>query len=105
MTYSADLIELQVSDPWDLVTECGDAPIRGVLRDRSPDEARIELVRPVTIQGRTYASVLVRPRHFDQRLDALDVPVAVNATFLSETFEHGIAAIATLNLVQTSPRD
>jgi hypothetical protein len=38
-------------------------------------------------------------------LDALDVPVAVNATFLSETIEHGIAAIATLNLVQTSPRD
>jgi hypothetical protein len=96
MTEITGVVELQVSEPWDFVTACGGAPMRGTVERADSSEAVIRLERPVSYEGRDLHFATVRPRYEGHELDLQKAPVHVNATFREESSGKGVLAIGAL---------
>jgi hypothetical protein len=63
-------VDVTFTDPWDFVSDVGDKPYLGVVREFEEANGRvlrlvIDLERPATFGGDMYGTVDVNPRHED----------------------------------------
>jgi hypothetical protein len=90
-------VSIQVSDPWDVVTEVGDAPISGRLQDLAVAVITVRLDSPLAVQGSTIHLVSATPRYTTGNFMQADAPVAANLTFLDAFGSPAFSAIGTVS--------
>jgi len=90
-------VSIQVSDPWDVVTEVGDAPISGRLQDLAVAVVTVRLDSPLAVQGSRIHVVSATPRHALGSFMQASAPVAANLTFLDADGTPAFSAIGTVS--------
>lgn len=68
----AALVQIQVSDPWDLGEAVRWSPLQGTARRETP--LTIELDTPLQVGGQQISWLVGNPRHGDQALSATPQP-------------------------------
>jgi hypothetical protein len=94
---ASDTVSIQVSDPWDVVTEVGDAPIPGRLHDLAAAVVTIRLDSPLTVRGNTIQMVSATPRYTTGGFTQARTPVAANLTFMDADGTPAFLAIGTVS--------
>jgi hypothetical protein len=94
---ASDHVSIQVSDPWDVVTELGDAPISGRLQDLAAAVAIVRLDSPLALQGKKIHLVSATPRYTTGGFMQASAPVAANLAFLDADGTPAFAAIGTVS--------
>lgn len=101
-------VAITISDPWEFGTECGTGPFMGNVMDANSEMLVISLSEPVTYQGRTLHTVVVRPRYqgdlpgsvvskaVSSNLMLLPASIRTIADVKSSNTRDGIAAIGTV---------
>jgi len=89
-------VSIQVSDPWDVVTDTGDAPLAGRLCSLAPRAAFVRLDFALLIRGKTVSVISATPRDASENFTRTEGPVAVNLTLLTTDESPAFAAIGTL---------
>jgi len=90
-------VSIQVSDPWDVVTEVGDAPLPGRLQNLTTAAAVVRLDSPLEVRGSTIHVVSGTPRYTTGNFMQSDAPVAANLTFLDADGAPVFAALGTVS--------
>ena len=91
-------VSIQVFDPWDVVTNVGDAPISGRLQRLSAAIVTVHLDSPLVVQGGTIHAVYATPRYATGSFRQADAAVAANLTFLDADGTPAFSAIGTVSL-------
>ena len=94
---TSEMVSIQVSDPWDVVTEVGDAPISGRLQDLATAVATVRLDSPLALKGRTIHLVSATARYTTGSFMQASTPVAANLTFLDADGTPAFSAIGTVS--------
>ena len=78
-------VNLVISDPWDLVSECGAGPFSGTIKEIDQGEALIGLDKLISCRGTQYftAKVTARPQGKELQTITNEETVAVNMMFIS----------------------
>lgn len=100
---TGDIVSIQVSDPWEVVTEVGDAPISGRLQDLAAAVATVRLDSPLAVQAGTIHAARATPRYTTGSFLQASAPVAANLTFLDAAGTPAFSAIGTVSLLQAGP--
>jgi hypothetical protein len=107
-------VEIMVTDPWEFGSDCGTGPFAGTTIDTIANGLVIQLDRPIQYRGQEFRTVLARPRHERDPLDAIATRrVAANLLLIPRDLppgaevkpsatEDGMAAVGT---VAPSSRD
>jgi hypothetical protein len=93
---ASDYVSIQVSDPWDVVTDLGDAPLVGRLCSLAANVAIVRLDLPLAVKGTEIAFINAKPRHASGEFMKAGGPVAANLTFLTTDRTPAFSAIGTL---------
>jgi hypothetical protein len=93
---------VQVSDPWEIVSAVGDAPLHGRLKGLAPMAATVLLDQPLRVKGASAHSVNAVPRHTAGDLMISDRPVAAQLMLLNDDGTAAFAAIGRLTRMPTS---
>jgi hypothetical protein len=93
---ASDYVSIQVSDPWEVVTDLGDAPLVGRLCSLASTAAIVRLDLPLAVKGKTIAFINATPRHATGDFMQVGGPVAANLTFLTTDQTPAFTAIGTL---------
>jgi hypothetical protein len=96
MSASAN-VSIQISDPWDVVTEVGDMPMSGQLLDLAAAYVSVRLDSPLAVQGSTIHLVSATPRYALGSFMQSGAPVAANLTFLDADGSPAFSAIGTVS--------
>jgi hypothetical protein len=94
---ASDYVSIQVSDPWDVVTDVGDAPLSGRLQSLAATTATVRLDSPLSIKGRTIQLVSATPRYTSGSFMQARAAVAANLTFLDADQTPAFSAIGTVS--------
>jgi hypothetical protein len=94
---ASDDVSIQVSDPWDVVTKLGDAPISGRLQCLAAGVAIVRLDSPLAFQGRTLDLVSATPRYATGVFMQASTAVAANLAFLDADGTPALSAIGTVS--------
>jgi hypothetical protein len=89
-------VSIQISDPWEIVSEVGDGALSGRLQNLASTAATVLLDEPVRVSGKSTHSVSAVPRHTTGDLMKSDGPVAAQLMFLNDDGTPAFAAIGTL---------
>jgi hypothetical protein len=89
-------VSIQISDPWEIVSEVGDGALSGRLQSLVSATATVLLDQPLRARGRAVSSVSAAPRHTTGDLMKSDGPVAAQLMFLNDDGTPAFAAIGTL---------
>ena len=66
-------VVVMVSDPWQFGTECGTGPFVGDVVDETADTVVIAMRQSIDYQGKCLRTIVARPRHESDTVQALCV--------------------------------